>query len=304
MNGTEDGNDSNSSSLKSQWSRWSRPAAIFLTTLALVVVLLALGRAWLHDAQRHVTIEAEVTDDIEQVFVNCQFVEAITAGDSGYQSLDLGWLDPDDRISLAVVNSSGSYADVYFRGVSNEDQIFVYKHRSLAVRGNSEKNRKRYVFERTHTADGDLIGGAGCQRSRFVALPEYMRLADDANPSQGTHRGQRLQPVGFSADRTFDLLDRAGGAGPWVLVALGFALMIPLAARELVLVSEWNWKDGIPLGVAVIGALLALLGLASPRFVVVVVGLILYLIAILVLWSGPRDGSARSAGGSAGSGSR
>jgi hypothetical protein len=266
--------------------RWSRPIAASLAALGVVVVVAAVGRAWLRDARSAVVVEAEVTEDLEQVFVNCQFVGTAAPGGPETASFDLGWLKPDDRISLAVVNLNGSSADVYFRGIIDGEEIFHPKKGSLAVPGISIRSRRKYVFERTYSADGDLIGGAGCQRSRFVALAsgEYMRLADDSRASGVSERSDaRLRPASFHPDHSMDPVDAIGGVGPWVLVAVGLLMMILLLVREWYR-REWSYPEAIAVGLALIGALLALIGLVTPLLALAAVGLLFYLIGVAVLW--------------------
>ncbi|HEY7455909.1 MAG TPA: hypothetical protein VH703_01435 [Solirubrobacterales bacterium] len=285
--------------------RSSRSLAVGMVVLAMVVVGLAVGRAWLRDARRDVVVELEVTEDREQLFVNCVFVGAVSPEGEASQSFDLGWLRPDDRISIALVNLSQPVANVFYRGIVNGDREFAFKKGSLAAPGISVHSRRRYVFERTYSADGDLIGGAGCQRSRFVVREvEYMRLIGDTRPARSGRASGGLRPASFEPDRSMNALDTAGHVGPWALAVIGIVLMTPLVLRELFWVEGWDWKDAIPLGIGVIGVLLTLLGLISPLLAIAAVGLILYLIALMVLWNLRGRRGVRSAAESAGSGSR
>lgn len=290
---------SKDSAQESRLVRWSRPIAIGMVLMAVLVVGLAVSRAWLRDARRDVVVELEVTEDYEQLFVNCVFVGAVSPEEETRRSFDLGWLSPDDRISVALVDRNQPVADVYYRGIVNGVEQFVFKRGSLAAPGMSVPSQRRYVFERTYTADGDLIGSAGCQRPRFVLTGiEYIRLTGDTMPSHKRRSGNgRLGPASFEPDQSMDRLDIAGHAGLWILAVTGFLLILLLVLRELFWGERWDWKNVVPLGVTVIAGLLTLLDLVSLELAVTVVGLGLYLVVVTVLWTFPSR-ATRSAGGS------
>lgn len=269
-----------------------RTLAFVLIGVGLFLLMVWLGRVWLRDARHEVVVQLAVTDDRAMAFVNCNPVGEVSPQDR-YNRFDLGWLRPDDRISIALGNVGQKDASLT-GSIEINGTLIPIRYGSPTTPGvPARENGRPFVLERTYLADGDSIGSAGCHQPRFVSLlvGEYLFLDDERVGS-----GRQMD---FSPDREMDRLDQAGALAFWVLV--GGGLLVGVALTFLVLIPRALDSPVETLGtIAFVGGLAGAVALFGVENCAVVLGLALY--AWLPLWLLRR--SARWAASSAGSGSR
>jgi hypothetical protein len=263
-----------------------RAGAGLLIALGVLLLTLAAGRAWVRSASRHVIVEAQTVNDEEQIFVNCRAPFLVDSSIEP-ERFDLGWLQPDDKISLAVLNLRGDDTSVRFVGHSNGEEIFNYD-RGGAAAAALPARPGFWAFEETYTADGDPIRDSGCQQKVFVApdLVDYSPLVDDlAAP------GEQPSGAGGRPNWWYDRIDTLGATAPAVLATLGAvaALIFGLALWQRVGGAN---REKLGIALTVLGLVYALIiekGLTTT-------GILLYLTSVAgaVIWASRSYRLARS----------
>jgi hypothetical protein len=183
-------------------------AALGLLSVCLVVMGIGSGARAL---RRHIVVRVFNTNDYAQVFVNCrQAVAVLRAGDEA--TVDLGWLAPDDRVTLQARNGAGDSSWGFVVRVDGRDILRDVDGRvgGLRAGGAGALLREHLTHVRTLTAAGHDVGEVGCQD----ALPALAgaRLTGDA----------RFHATGGWLTWTAWLADRLR----WVLVATGVGGLI------------------------------------------------------------------------------
>lgn len=222
-----------------------------------------IGRQWLRDSRNHVVIEASNISDIETIFVNCRFAGKVGAK-AGERPFDLGYLRPDDRVSISATNIVGKDATFGFRGTSNGREIFHRESRRAHAAGGAVEPAAVF-FAETYSADGAFLGDAGCQDPAAVSdqLSEsYTQLPDDATAPPTSPKDHLFErQSGFKA-----FLDWFGLAGPIAFAVIGVvvALVIPMTRAALTkLFSHPLVTVPAALGVTALASLTPL-GLVEP----------------------------------------
>lgn len=217
------------------------------------VGMLLLAAAWHIDrAYRHVVVEVHNVNDVGWVNVNCQRVVSVSSDDSP-RTIDLGYLSPDDRVSLSGFNEIGDAA-WGFRVISNGHTVFD-RERGRAQAAGFPADEHAVVMAESLTADGDMLGMIGCDPLLLVSpeLVSYQRSPD--NPAGDGEEGVREQ--WRSPDFPYALIE---GVADWVLPVLaliGFA--VALATPEVRALVRRHWKISlISLAIALAGLLLNL----------------------------------------------
>lgn len=147
-----------------------RPSTWRAIAIAMVVVFLAaavLGRAS-QIGRHHVVVDVYNIDNYAQVFVNCvQHRRMLQDGDRA--TLDLGWLPPQDLITLQARNREGSYSWGFKLRV--DGRVIAVDARGTAGPDGVGADNGRVGYEhgithrRTYNAAGYLVGDFGCQGS-------------------------------------------------------------------------------------------------------------------------------------------
>jgi hypothetical protein len=268
--------------------RHRRTLGLFCVVLGLVAGGFFVGKIWTEDSLREVIVDLEVINDKELVAVNCQQAGSLSAQEGKTKrEVDLGWLEPDDLITYAVLNEVGEDFIVSFDSTSNGRAFGVPNEGSLGVALQGPEGR--IVFVRTFTADGQEVGPVGCALPRRVddALP-YSRLAASEDDS-----GE------FSPRRGPDLLISIATILGWALAVLGVVLLVPLFVLEV----HRHARGLIPflgvLGGAI--ALIVLVPVSSAEDKVLVLGIACFGLATVrhLSWSAPSppsDGTRPASG--------
>jgi hypothetical protein len=195
-------------------------AFFFLGVLA--VALSSFGyRQHVREARRHVMLQVKGVNDEMGIHVNCNDYRLISSGGT---TIDLGWRQPDDRISISLLNSFGRDAALRVIGFSNEREIFdLHPHRAVTNASGFRVPTDHIGFAVTYTANGVFLGEAGCNDPESVAysiVPHY-HLLPDATPNGRRRSHPILQGAGEVAP--FDeFIDGLGTKPLWIAAILGF----------------------------------------------------------------------------------
>jgi hypothetical protein len=142
------------------------------------LVLVALAIYTLATKERvHVVLSN--SDDVEKVFVNGQERGQITY--AGHESVDLGWLSPEDCITVQVFNAQGGYAwgiriETAGKALGGPDQGTIGV---TGANSNDFSHPSQIVHELTVSAAGDVIN------ERTVMPAPESHLPDDLARYEG-----------------------------------------------------------------------------------------------------------------------
>ncbi len=231
--------------------RWRIRLSLGVGLLAVFTLgMLVLVAAWHIDrAYRHVVIEVYNVNDVARVNVDCHRAMTVSA-DDGPQTIDLGYLSPDDRIALSAFNEIGD-ASWGFRVVSNGRTVFD-KERGRARAAGFPAAEYAVVMAKSITADGDMLGTIGCDPPLVVSpdLVSYRRSADNLTVSREQGVRQPWQPPASPYALMETMAD-------WSLPLLGLiGLAVALVTPEVRALVRRHWK--ISLAIAILGLLLNL----------------------------------------------
>lgn len=206
----------------------SRGEIAGIVLLALLVGGLGLiaARAHVLGAYRHVVVHTFNIDAFEQIFVNCEQAAMMGPRDHG-AAVDLGWLDPDDRVTITAITTSGDAA-WGFEMHSNGTRI-SRPWRGEAGAAGVKAEPYAVVMARTDTANGSYLGQVGCQGKALVAasVAGYVTSKDDES-IRAVEQGSSP----FSRERGW--IDPIDAGGRLALVVLALAgLLAAIATREL-----------------------------------------------------------------------
>jgi hypothetical protein len=246
------------------------------TLACLIAVPIALCVAdpgtdfYAHRTRVHAVIKVTEHNAIIQAFVNCRLAAVDIQELSTDASMNLGWLDKGDIVTIQVrgEGSSGHYKLTLERDSTIER---IGNSASIAA---VEPNRLSFVY--STTAAGHPIGAQGCQSDASS------RLAPATSAAAAT--GKWEGPPGALLELAVPLAP----IGLWVLASLGVLALVGLT------VGDWRRRNGIKRSTVAAGVSAALTAFAyvtsvtSNDFgiafgVCVVTGSCASLMAVLVL---------------------
>jgi hypothetical protein len=258
----------------------SRTANVVVGVALLLVLVAGLGliaAGWhIRQTYRHVVVEMSNLDDSGQVAVNCQL-----AGEVGprpnYARVDLGWLDPNDRVYLSSRNELGDAAWGFV--AESNGRKFFDGHRGDAGTAGIPADDHAVTMAEGFTAAGDPLGTVGCQPPLGVSptLAKYRQADDDADVAWA----QQSTPQWSARTFPFAAID---GASRWALAVLAVVGIAAAAATPSL--RHWireHWKIGGL--IAIVGIALELRALLGTGGVLVVVQLIGVALLIAACWN-------------------
>lgn len=211
---------------------WQRLVGGGLVGLLVLAIAALLANWHVERAYRHVVVEVFNVNDVVRVSVNCERALAVPAS-AGPERIDLGWLSPDDRVSISDFNETGNAA-WGVRIISNGEVEFE-QQRGQANLAGFRAGEYAVVMAQSFTAAGDPLGAIGCGPPLLVAgLPNYQRSPDDHKVETTDGARDRWQSptfpfalIGFSADWSLLVLAVAG-----FVAAIGVAQVRDLIRRH------------------------------------------------------------------------
>jgi hypothetical protein len=265
----------------------NRRVGIALFFLLLAGAAILAGNFYFEHTRRHVVVEILDADDTVRVDVDCRRAGTVIAGDD-VRTFDLGWLAPDEPVSISVSNDRGGAAWGY-RVRSNGKVVAEVKPGAL---GSADPFAEEFAVAMvaTYAATGRPLGSIGCDRPDFVPADagDYQYLpgagASGGGPGAPTH----WSAAGFPVEPVHD-------AAAWVipvLVALGY-----LAALGTKSIRDFLRS---PLRIGIVATLLLVVpravelalgfGLSGALVYVAIFGILLLVCATVVsIW--PHTGS-------------
>jgi len=275
-------------------------AGMGLLAIASLGLAFAGGRWLLLETRHHVVVEISRADGIEQVFIDCHLAARVESGEPS-KSVDLGWLEPDDRIFISTTSIDSSPAWDFY-GTSNGGFLF-HESRGSTTLPRYKATAQAVVFAQAFSAAGAKLGAIGCQAPGAVAddvvdVEGYAWSPDDKEVPETTDTRSSYR-------RPNDFYDRVDGTGGWSLVALGVlgaVLTIAIGPTRGLIQKHWKWAIGALASLATIaGAFFGVLGPTALITTLTVSGtLLLFAVVWLLLWPPlwQRLEGAAGAGGS------
>jgi hypothetical protein len=202
--------------------------AALLLALFLLGVGVLIADWYVGAAYRHVVADVSNVDGTARIDVNCRRALKVDA-DEGSPSVDLGYLDPEDRIYLSVYNERGAAA--WGVQVDNGQVVrdFSNGHAGVTGRGTGPYG---IAMAQLVTADGDRIGTVGCALPGLVSdsLANYQQA-----PEMRAMLNRHEAPLPWDPPRfPFALIEGLADLVP-LLALLGFVAAASIArVRSLI----------------------------------------------------------------------
>jgi hypothetical protein len=192
---------------------------IVLLAIAALGLSVAGGRWQLLETRSHDVIRIPSVDGIAKVFVDCHLAALVESGEPG-KTVDLGWLESDDQISLSVtsIDSTPAWS---FSGTANGNPLLNESHRGGEL-PQLTTAAHAVVFAKTFSAAGTGRGTIGCQPANFVAIagPLNVVATEGYAWSADDRKVAEVTDATSSYRRPNDFYDLTDAIGRWSLIAL------------------------------------------------------------------------------------
>lgn len=198
-------------------------------------------------AYRHVVVEAFNINDVARISVNCQRAETVEAS-PGKERVDLGWLDPDDRVSISTYNESGDAAWGYRILISGHAKPAFEGSRGQADAAGFPADEFSVVMAKSFTAGGDPLGTVGCDQALEAdGLPGYVKLPDDTDVQTVDGVRELWQP----RTSPFAAIEAAATLALPLMALAGFIAAASTAGVRRLIRAHWQ----VSLAIAIVGLL-------------------------------------------------
>jgi|ERR1051326_8677475 hypothetical protein len=249
-----------------------------------LAVGLVIGRAYIRGAYRHVTVRVFNVDSSERVFVNCEQAAELQPGDNE-RTVDLGWLDPADRVTMTATSGRGDVA-WGFHAISDGEELFLHQRGQANVDGFAA-DPYVVVMAKTFTAGRDRLGTVGCEKRGTVdpALVGYHMSPDELDAplaAEGESPFQRKRPE-------LEAVYVWGGRAPLIAGILGIVAVFLTARLRGFVVRHARRLNPVEAGASLIGLVSSLFGLwhylGSSRFLdlFALIGILLLVLSAVTL---------------------
>lgn len=207
-------------------STGAKLVAVVLLGLFLLAAAALIADWYVGVAYRHVVVNVSNVDDTARVDVNCRRALSLVAGE-GAETVDLGWLRPEDRVYLSDYNERGAAAWGF--EVSNGKVVRRYSDGHAGVTGQGA-DPYGVAMAQLVTAEGDRIGTVGCDPPGLVSssLQNYQQSPDALQVSRRDEEAPLWDPPRFP----FALIEGLAGLLPLPLAAIGWAVAFLVVRRR------------------------------------------------------------------------
>jgi hypothetical protein len=199
------------------------------------------GRRLLLDTHQHVVIDISGIDGIAEIFIDCHLAARIESGEGG-ATIDLGWLEPDDRIYISVTSIDNTPAWNF--SASGNGRPLFNERRGATELPQLTATAHAVVFAKGFSAGGAELGRVGCQPPDVVAIEGYAWSPDDKEVAEVTGAKSSYR----RANDFYDSVDAIGSRSLLVLAGLGIvaAILTPSIRRA---VAAHKGLSGAALGI-------------------------------------------------------
>ena len=273
----------------SAWLRGHNARLVALLVAAAVVALSAVALSWYAHATHHrVRVHITHGDVIVRAYLNCQLVRQYAQQGQSIADLDLGWLRPQDIVSVEVTSTQTS------GHVRISRRIDGARWETLKWAGSvghtADFPPEQLVFTTTFLGDGTPLGAEDPlhKPAQQASSPHRQGTAScrldpiwDFAPAPADVRGSgRVRP-----NHVYDIADTITTRLPWML---GFVGAMALLGAFVVTARQSIWPNWVSWALAVANLTLVLLlwlggqEVASALALAAVAGLVS--IALFVVW--------------------